>query len=142
MRVYVAGPITGKPCFNVAQFNQATSMLRAAGHNVFSPIENNSFRFHRDFTMLAQDYPDGDPNKLHKNWPDITAGLLLGDDAAYITNAAEAIAFLPGWETSNGSNAEWALGRALRLKIAYLPNKFEEMRLIAFEEMLRLWGWK
>ena len=101
MKVYLAGPIRGKPQFNFPAFKKAAAALRADGHEVFSPAEkgeeiallkNPSLQDNQDFRRRAF--------KL---------------DTAWICENAEAIALLPGYQNSSGAVAELALARALGL---------------------------
>lgn len=39
-RVYIAGPMTGIPGFNYAEFNRVAASLRALGYTALNPAEN------------------------------------------------------------------------------------------------------
>jgi hypothetical protein len=94
-KVYLAGPMTGLPHGNFPAFNAAAQNLRGKGYVVFNPAEVEDVM-----------------NKTYKE--------CLKIDVDWIFEEAEAIAMLPGWETSNGARAEHALAVALKLKIMYL----------------------
>lgn len=85
MKIYVAGPMTGKPNFNYPIFNATAKWLRSQGHEVINPADNHS---------------EG------RDWPEyMLIGLeqLAGCDAIYL---------LEGWAHSRGANCEYnfALG--------------------------------
>ena len=90
--IYVAGPINGNPNYKAAFLNAAAE-LRREGWTVYSPTE-------LDITDISQ-------RQMY--------GLELG----WITQQATAIYMLKGWEHSVGAQAEWAVARALGLRIYY-----------------------
>lgn len=110
MKVYLSGPMRGIKDFNFPAFDAAATYLRSHGHEVFNPAEKD--RIH-------------DP--LGKTWKsetgDIKAAEIKGfnrrvairADLDYIMDHADAIALLPGWETSKGAQAELWLARFLDL---------------------------
>ncbi len=95
-KIYIAGPMTGYEYFNFKRFDAAKRYYEAIGYEVFSPA-------------------DHDRSLLNKpvDW--------VGADLQWIAKEADEIAMLPGWENSRGANAEWALAKALDLKIRYYP---------------------
>lgn len=113
MKYYLAGPMRGYPQFNFPAFDAAAALLRAEGHEVFSPAEHDRSVYGEDF---GKDAVTGNETGAL----DFSLRGALGADTAYICSTAEAVAFLPNWERSNGALAEWALARALGLQIRYL----------------------
>lgn len=116
MKVYIAGPMQGYPEFNFPKFREATKVLRSQGHEVFSPEE-------RDTKVHGKDIGFGNVmgdirQAAYEHGFSLREA--LADDTRYICLEAEAIAMLPGWENSKGAFAEWALARALGLKVMYL----------------------
>lgn len=93
MRVYLAGPIAGRPHY-ADTFAKAADKLRMEGYTVFNPAAANQ---------------EGRP--LRK----IMAYLL-----AWLCEEADAIAMLPGWWRSGGARVEWLLAKYLKIKILYL----------------------
>lgn len=112
MKVYLAGPMRGIPEFNKPAFRAAAALIRAAGHEVFSPVEYDESRGH-DFTGLT-----GDMAQI----PEFNLREALGADLAWICAEAHAVAVLPGWENSLGATAEVATARALGLPVWKLRN--------------------
>lgn len=86
------------PALNFPAFHEAAALLRAAGHEVFNPAEQDE-----------QAGLDGtDPAALR---------ILLGADLAWITAHADGLVVLPGWRKSLGATAETATARALGLPV-------------------------
>jgi hypothetical protein len=94
MKVYCAAPMRGYPEHNHPAIHDAVRQLRAAGHEVFSPAEQDLGN--------GKDPRDGeaygnDPAYLRQ---------ALAVDLAWILGCADAVAVLPGWERSKGAQAE------------------------------------
>lgn len=119
MRIYLAGPMRGKPNFNFPAFDYAAAKLRAQGHEVFSPADKD-----RE-CIGAENFinPTGDEDKLAAI-ANYTIRDALGNDLAWICKEAEAIALLPGWEASTGANAERATGIAIGATIIILGREY------------------
>jgi hypothetical protein len=119
MKVYLAGPMRGKPNFNFPAFDYAAAKLREDGHEVFSPADKD-----RE-CIGAENFinPTGDEDKLAAI-TNYTIRDALGNDLAWICKEAEAIALLPGWENSTGANAERATGIAIGATIIILGRNY------------------
>lgn len=91
MKIYVAGPMTGLPNLNFPLFHAETARLRALGFVVVNPAEINA-----------------DPTS---DW----LACMRADIRELVT--CDAIALLPGWETSRGAGIEHGLARALGLQV-------------------------
>jgi hypothetical protein len=115
MKVYVAGPMRGKPYFNKANFGWVTATLRDRGYEVFSPSEHDNDVLGIDLSL----YPTG--NETVEGF-DIRVALAA--DLKYVTEQADAICVLRGWELSSGATAEVATARALGLIVAPLEGFF------------------
>ena len=115
-KVYLAGPMRGYPEFNFPAFHAAARMLREAGHHVFSPAEKDIERHGKD---ISADNATGDVKEATEKHG-FSLRDALHDDMVWICKHATAIALLPGWENSNGANAEHALAKALGLHFIYL----------------------
>lgn len=98
MKVYVAGPMRGRPFFNFPAFDAARDGLIAQGHEVVSPADLDRQIGFDPYTLD----PDWDWNTLpaHFNLADAIAR-----DLAAI-QAVDAYWALPGWENSLGASAE------------------------------------
>lgn len=86
----------GLPLFNFPAFESATNHLRALGHDVWSPAEND---VDCDGFDPAKDPPRTMSHYMERDLPAVCR--------------AEAIALLPGWEKSEGANLEVLVGRKL-----------------------------
>jgi hypothetical protein len=121
MKIYLSGPMRGKADFNFPLFDKVSAQLRAEGHEVFSPADNDRKRFGTD-AYKPGDNITGDDNS-HAQRLGLTdlelRRLLLGDDTAWICAHAERIVMLPGWIHSKGAVAEKALAEAIGLEVKY-----------------------
>lgn len=105
MKIYLAGPMRGYPNFNKAAFMDAAEKLRAKGHRVFNPVEETIKIYGEG---VYEDNPTGD-----ENLTPINPRLVFFNDLTFICLHAEAVALLPGWDSSKGARAENAVAIAL-----------------------------
>jgi hypothetical protein len=89
MKLYLAGPMRGYPQFNFPAFFAAAKDLRARGHEVWSPAEN-------DVDVDGFD-PTTDAAKPMRHY-------MLRDLPAVLNS--DAVALLPGWRKSTGALME------------------------------------
>lgn len=107
MKIYLAGPMRGYPNWNFALFDEIRDQLTQAGHHVFSPAEQ----------CRALGYlPDEDSAYPHQEGGREHLKHVMLCDIACIY-AADALALLPGWQTSRGATVEVALAQFLGLTI-------------------------
>lgn len=90
MRIYIAGPMTGKPQMNFPLFNTVATQLREQGHEVVNPAEME------DHSRTLTD-------------------IIKQDIEALLT--CDAIMMLPEWEWSPGAKAELAVAKWAGLTI-------------------------
>jgi hypothetical protein len=97
MKLYIAGKMTGEPELNFPAFHREAANYRAQGHEVINPAEIN---------------------------PDPAAGWLacMREDIKQLVDC-DAIAMLPGWETSKGACLERTIANSLGLKIIYIKRE-------------------
>jgi hypothetical protein len=110
MRLYLAGPMRGKPLYNFPTFHAAAAHLRRQGHEVWSPAERDvkedGFNPLTDQAKSLQYYMEHDLPALLQQ---------------------EGVAVLNGWSQSAGSNIEvfvaWAVGMPVyeAWTLQYLP---------------------
>jgi hypothetical protein len=118
MKIYLAGPMRGRPEFNFPAFRQAAAALRAAGHQVFSPAERDIERHGADISVGNH---SGDEEAAARKYG-FDLRVALGEDLAWICAHADAIALLPGWRGSKGATAERAAAFALGLQVIDLES--------------------
>lgn len=121
VRVYLAGPMRGKPDFNFPSFDRSAQQLRMFGYEVFSPAEHDR-KVGFDPTGMTG----------HEDLADYGFDLrkALAADMEYIASKAAVVAVLAGWEESSGARAEVALAHALGLPVVLwwrLPKSGEEI---------------
>lgn len=93
MKVYVSGPMTGYPGWNIPAFNAAAFRLRQLGHDVLNPADG------------------GADNTGKKTWADY-----LREDIVLVAQA-DAVAVLPGWQESRGAALEVHIAHALGMTV-------------------------
>jgi hypothetical protein len=109
VKIYVSGPMRGKPAFNFPAFREATVMLEKHGHEVFSPAARDE-ALHPEIDWYSENM-DGSDYAIESLGFDLAEALEA--DCRYIIHEADAVCVLPGWEESRGSRAEAALADAL-----------------------------
>lgn len=119
MKVYLAGPMRGKPNFNFPAFHFAAAKLRQEGFEVFSPAEKG------EETILTSDpgwITGTSSGGLQEKLEFRRKVFLL--DTEYICKEADAVFLLDGWEKSKGAVAERALADAIGLEIRVLEPEY------------------
>lgn len=99
MRVYIAGPMTGKPEWNYPAFHAAAKVIEAMGDVALNPAEQD-LEFARE----------------HVEEPDLIRQTYLRHDLLLLSTA-DSVAVLPGWENSRGATWEVSVCRMLGLPV-------------------------
>jgi len=110
--IYIAGPMTGLPQFNVPLFERVARELRAQGLKVISPVELDS-QYIREEALAS---PDG-AMPLNGKIGGETWGEILGRDVRVIADQVGAIATLPNWHKSRGARLEVFVGLLCKLPL-------------------------
>lgn len=113
--VYIAGPMRGYAAFNFPAFMAAEERLAGAGWRVLNPARMDNETYGGD---VSKDNLTGSEETAAAQYG-FSIREALGRDAQAITQEADAVYMLKGWEGSTGAQAEWALARALGLRIMY-----------------------
>ena len=100
-RIYIAGPMTGHPQFNIPAFEAAAADLRAAGYDVVSPVEMDSPAV-RTAAMASLDGKLGPNDDIAGE----TWGEILARDVRVVANEIDGVMALPGWSDSRGARLE------------------------------------
>jgi len=109
VKIYLAGPMRHFADFNHPAFGEAARLLRALGHDVFSPAE---YDLGHGFDFTGQ---SGHPSELAAAGFDIRKA--LGDDLSWICAQADGLVVLPGHQASLGARAEVATALAVGLPV-------------------------
>lgn len=97
MRVYLSGPMSGIAESNFPAFREHAARLRADGYEVVSPAEIQEAG---------------------------TWELCLRNDIRELVTC-DAIALMPGWESSKGANLELHIAHRLGMEVMHLPPAFD-----------------
>lgn len=105
MRIYIAGPMTGYPNWNHDAFDTARDLIADAGHDPVSPADVGveaglTTRDHRGVVTVP-------PEATWERSLRVDLGALVTCDA---------VAFLPGWESSRGAALEHSVALRLGLR--------------------------
>ena len=92
-KIYLSGPMTGKPNNNSGFFNAEAERLRALGYGVVNPAEINV-----NTALTWEEYLKADLKQMLD---------------------CDTIAFLPGWLRSRGARLEHRVARELSFNIVY-----------------------
>jgi hypothetical protein len=108
MRLYIAGPMTGYPQFNIPAFDEMAALLREQGYDVVSPAELDDPEI-RAISLLS---PDGNIDTL------TTHGQSFGDFLArdvkmLADDGIDSVVVLPGWAKSRGARLETFVANAI-----------------------------
>jgi len=117
MRIYVSGPMTGKPGNNIAAFNAAAKLLREAGHFVINPAELSPLFGSAEEIAEAFRHKNFKIEYCSKGYFPVKRGLadcMMAADFAAL-GSCDAIYLLIGWRESRGAIEE--LREALRLHL-------------------------
>lgn len=130
--IYLAGPMQGYPEFNFPTFNAAAYTLRQSGYQVFNPAEKDIER-HGGVNISAGNAAGSIAEAKAKHGFSLRQA--LSEDMAFICLEANVIVLLPGWEKSNGAQAEHRTAVALQsegMEIVYLSADTVELMKAAY----------
>lgn len=136
MKLYLAGPMTGIPSFNIPMFDRVAAVLRSQGYDIVSPAELDDPEI-RAISLASPDGAIATLNTHGQTWGDFLARdvKLLADDGI------EGVVVLPGWERSNGARLETFVANALK----FLPVfRYTEghIELLPYLTLVRAWAAK
>lgn len=100
MKIYISGPMTGRPDFNHPAFHAAAATLRAAGWAVFNPAENGL-------------------------QPDAQWGVHMRVDIKALMDC-DAIVLLDGWMDSKGARLERHIAVQLGMRVYVLQELLDD----------------
>jgi hypothetical protein len=112
-RIYIAGPMSGHPQFNVPAFLSAQEDLIERGLDAILPVDMDIPAERRQL-LKSKDGMDSTP----RSWAE-----LLSEDLKLIGDTGvEGIAVLSGWQYSKGAKLETFFSRLLGLEIVHYPS--------------------
>lgn len=111
VNVYIAGPMRGVQEFNFPAFDEAADSLYDAGYTSFSPADHDRISGFDPTGLTGFE----SPGELGFN----LRGALAAD-LEWLTQNADIICLLDGWEHSKGARAELATAAALGLRAGTL----------------------
>lgn len=129
-KVYIAGPMTGRPHYNHAAFAEAKRRWQEAGYIVQTPFDANSRVWQRHYgrpfdpTVDTCDY--GDPLLREMFAEDISTML-----------HSDLVALLPGWEYSSGVSRELPVALLFEMP-TYDAETMEPLRVSASITLTKL----
>jgi len=106
MRIYIFGPMRGRPEFNFPAFHDAARYLRKWGHTVISPAE-------MDIEQDGFDPVTGDNKLSQRGYAERDASAIIGINGQ---QGVDGLYGLRGWPESNGGVAEAAIGHWIGAK--------------------------
>jgi hypothetical protein len=115
MKIYIAGPMSGIPQFNIPAFDDAAKRLREAGYDAVSPAELDDPETRA--AALASDDGHIEGSLNGETWGDF-----LARDVKLVADEIDAIALLPGWEGSRGAQLELHVASLCNLPIYRYDN--------------------
>lgn len=128
MKLYLSGPMSGIKSFNIPAFETAAKVLRAQGHDVIVPHEEDVASGISLAELKASEHGDMTEVVTKTTW-----GECLARDVKLLADhGVEAIVVLPGWCKSRGARLEVYTGLLLELPIFYYAAAFAQpMRLLS-----------
>jgi hypothetical protein len=137
-RIYVAGPMQGIPEFNFPTFNAVAHCLRQDGHFVFNPAERDIER--HGGVDISKGNATGSLAEAKDNHG-FSLRTALREDLDFICHRANSIVMLPGWEKSNGAQAEHRTAVALQsegMEVVYVSQEVVDLMKRAYALYLKV----
>lgn len=115
MKIYIAGPMRGKPDWNIAAFDRAEALLKGKGYDVINPARwDKNAELTQDMDTTPDEF-DPDNVKSHKD----ANRKIMKADLDVICDSCDAIYMLKGWQQSQGACAEFYLSCSIGLDVFY-----------------------
>jgi hypothetical protein len=120
--IYIAGKMREVPLYNFPAFDAAQACLELQGWTVISPAQMDR---ERGFDPSTEATPEFLEEAMER-------------DVLAIIHLANALALLPGWESSTGANGEMWLARWKRIPVYLFPSMVELGKEDVLEEAMRI----
>ena len=105
MKVYICGPMTGIPQFNIPLFDKVAAHVREMGFEVVSPAELDNPET-RAASLASKDGAPGTGSSNGETWGDF----LARDVKLLADTGIKGFVLLPGWQRSRGARLEVFVG--------------------------------
>jgi Domain of unknown function (DUF4406) len=112
LKVYLSGPISGCPEYNIPLFDHIADKLRNIGYEVFNPHDLSRKWYGDDL----QDWKAMSPQEQR-----VAYRRLMAAQLHWIAMNADVMFMLPGWERSLGARAESELAIACEIQRREVP---------------------
>lgn len=109
MKIYIAGPIKGKPNRNEEEFRRAQAYLEDQKYQVIVPLDINPYTHDGDCPGNTSNAGESNEHK---------SGCFMREDIKAMLGC-DAIFLLDGWENSAGAKVEFITAQACGLEIWY-----------------------
>ena len=114
-KIYIAGPMRGKPNWNYDAFNGAEKCLRDNGWDVINPATlDTNYQETENLDATPESF-DPYSNEDHKD----ANRKIMKRDVVAICDECSAIYMLKGWQGSQGACAEFYLACSIGLDVYY-----------------------
>jgi hypothetical protein len=120
MKLYIAGPMTGRAHFNFPAFDCAVASLEYQGFECVSPADLDEY----GTRLEAINSPDGAPGSGGAG--DATWGDFLSRDVKVIADVVDGVALMPEWETSKGARLEAFICRHVGKPVFYITDYYHD----------------
>lgn len=125
MKVYIAGPMSGKEDWNFPAFFEAEAQLKALGHEVINPAHNDGETVEEALASA------GSPERPNNSW-----SYYMKRDLPHVLGV-DAVCVLPDWQSSKGASLEVEVAEAVGIPLVILRNGNLEPRITC----IGLAGW-
>lgn len=110
MKIYIAGPMSGKPDWNFSAFFEAEAQLQSLGHTVINPAHNDGETVEEALASA------GAPDRPNNPW-----SYYMRRDLPHVLEV-DALCVLPDWQSSKGASLEVEVAQAVGIPLMILRN--------------------
>jgi hypothetical protein len=123
MKVYLSGPMSGIPQFNVPAFKAATAGLIRLGLTVVSPVELDA---NDGLSPFVENSPNGDLAELEKLTGYAYGDMLARDIKVLFSGTIDGVVVMQGWAKSKGARLEVMAALLQNIPIAAISPAYDQ----------------